>query len=322
MSESPKNYWRDLLRQLHLDSSSKTEVLKELQTHVQDKIRDLMEKGLSPEQAFRLALESLGKPRAIALKIYEIHSSSSWKDTLIGVLPHLMFSLLFAFHLWTNVTLVVLLLLGTALVSLRGWRNGRPSWTYPWLGYSLLAPVVSWVLALAALGYGAWSLVTSGKLPYGLPIYLASLIYIPVSLWIVISILRNVIKQDWLLASLTTFPFPFLAYWLLYMNSHAALFNHSFRQADTSTALVFLLLAISTAIFLHVGKRLLRIALLILTTPPIVVMAWMSHQGGPGYPVIFLYSVVSVALLLAPALIEQRLDAEEGEWKTLIEERS
>ncbi len=322
MGATLRSYLHDLGRQLHLDHNSETEILRELQTHVQDMTQELMDQGVSQDEAIERAMQKLGKPKRLAQEMYGVHSSASWKDTIVGVLPHILFSLLFAFHLWTRVGLVVALLMATALVSLRGWKNGRPNWTYPWLGYSLLAPVVSWVLALVALGYGAWSLIIKGTLPLGIPIYLASLIYLPFSLWIIVSILRNVIRRDWLLASLTTFPFPFLAYWLLYLNSRDKVLESggtSLKDADANTALVFLLLAISTAIFFRIGKRLLRGALLVLTTPPIIIMAWLNYQGGPGYLVIFLYAIVSVILLLIPALLEPRIYRHK-EWKLLPED--
>ncbi len=263
------------------------------------------------QEAVGQALKGLGQTRGLAQNMYAVHSRASWRDTIIAVIPHLLFSLLFAFHLWTKVFLVAILLLATALISLRGWKNGRPSWTYPWLGYCLLAPVVSWVLALVALAYGAWTLVTQGSMPLGIPIYLASLIYIPLSLWVMLSIFFNVIRRDWLLASLASFPFPFLAYWLFYFNSRGIVFepeSASLRDADTSMALVFLILAVSTAIFFRVGRRLVRVALLVIATPLMILIAWGSYQGGPGYPAVFLFSLASVLLLLTPALLEQRIE--------------
>ena len=318
-----KGYLEDLGRELHLDPNAENEILKELETHVNDVAQDLTKKGLPYDEATQRALQSLGKPKKIARQMYEVYSSASWRDTLVGMLPHLLFSLLFAFHLWSRVALVVILLLLTAAVSLKGWRHGRPNWTYPWLGYSLIAPIVSWVVAIAGVGFGTWSLIANGTLPLGMPIFLASILCIPFSLWIIVSVLRNIIRKDWLLASLAVFPFPFLAYWLLYLNSKGKVLppeSSTLKDADVSTALLFLLLAISTAIFFRIGKRLLRVALLVATTPPIIIMAWMSYQGGPGYPLIFLYSVASVLLLLTPAIFEQRISRQK-QWKLLTEDR-
>ena len=318
-----RGYLHDVGRQLHLEPGTEDEILRELQTHIQDKAQELIDQGLAPEEAYHQAQKELGQPRGIAQAMYAVHSPASWRDTIIAVLPHLLFSFLFAFHLWTKVSLLVILLMVTALVSLKGWRNGRPNWTYPWLGYSLLAPIVSWVLALVALAYGAWSLVVRGTLPLHIPIYLASLIYIPISFWIMVGIFRNVVRRDWLLASLASFPFPFLAFWLLYFNSRGKALEPgslSLRDADASTAIVFLVLAISTAIFYRIGRRLVRVILLIITTPPLIILAWMSYQGGPGYPLIFLYALASVLVLLTPALAEQRL-GQKGEQDRPLPDR-
>ena len=35
-----------------------------------------------------------------------------------------------------------------------------------------------------------------------------------------------------------------------------------------------------------------------------IILAWLSYQGGPGYVMVFLFSAISLAVLLSPALFD------------------
>jgi hypothetical protein len=89
---------------------------------------------------------------------------------------------MFALGLWAWPGSLLVFLLMAVVISAFGWRKGRPTWTYPWLGYCLVAPLVSWGLAMSAIGYGAWGVPTTGALPLGIPIHLESFVYVAVSL--------------------------------------------------------------------------------------------------------------------------------------------
>ena len=160
---------------------------------------------------------------------------------------------MFVLHLWTAPIWVALMLVVSLTISVLGWSKGRPRWTYPWLGYCLAIPIVSWGLAMSAVGYGAWSVVTSGTLPLGIPIYVASFAYLAFSLWIVIKVVSKVARRDWVMASLAVLPVPFLAYWFFYFYDQGALLQstgQTLQAVDNSAAIVFLIVALATAIFL------------------------------------------------------------------------
>ena len=166
-------------------------------------------RGLTYEEARERSLRDLGQPEAIARGMYSVHSKASWRDIIIATLPHLLLASLFALHLWTKYILLAVVLVGISFIALKAWRSGRPKWTYTWLGYSMAAPILSWMLALTAVGYGAWVFVTTGSLPFSFPIYILLVAYVPFSLWIMHRVIARVVRQDWLLASLTALPFPF-----------------------------------------------------------------------------------------------------------------
>ena len=307
MTSIIRGYFKDLGEQLHLEPREQAEILHELQAHVEDKTRELVDAGVSTDVAINHALNDLGASTAIASELYEVHTRGSWYHAVLAVLPHVLISLMFALHLWAAPVWIALMALVALTISVMGWRKGRPRWTYPWLGYCLVIPFISWGLAMSTVGYGAWGVVTRGVLPLGNPIYIASFIYVAFSLWLVIRFVSKVVRPDWLMASLAALPLPFLAYWFFYFYSRDDVLQATgqrLQEVDSSVAVVFLVLAAATAIFFRLGRRVVRVALLVITAPSIIVLAWFSYQGGPGYVALFMYCAVSLALLLSPALFD------------------
>ncbi|MCH8109088.1 MAG: hypothetical protein IIB15_03070 [Chloroflexi bacterium] len=319
-----RGYLANLSRQLHLEPPEESEILHELQTHIEDRAQELIEAGVSSDEALNHALNDLGGSQRIADQLYEVHSRGSVYHTGLAVLPHILIALMFAFHLWTSIEWAIVMLAVALVISVVGWRKGRPRWTYPWLGYCLVVPIISWGLAMSSVGYGAWAIVTRGELPLGVPIYIASFIYIALSLWIVIKIVSKVARRDWVMASLAIMPIPFLAYWFFYFYTQAEALQaagQSLREIDSSVAIVFLILAASTAIFFRIGKRLVRVALLVITAPSMIVLAWLSYRGGPGYMAVFTFSAISLAVLLSPMLFDIK-DSHSDQAVSPIEESS
>ncbi len=302
-----RGYLNDLGKQLHLEPQEREEILYELQAHIEDRARELVEAGEPSGEALAHALQDLGTSRRIASQFYEVHSRGSWYHTALAALPHILLALMFVLHLWTTPIWVALMLVIALVISVLGWSKGRPRWTYPWLGYCLVIPIVSWGLAMSAVGYGAWGVVTSGALPLGIPIYAASFAYLAFSLWIVIKVVSKVARRDWVMASLAVLPIPFLAYWFFYFYDRGALLQstgQTLRAVDNSAAIVFLIVALATALFFRIGRRLVRVALLVITAPCMIVLAWLSYQGGPGYMAVFAFSAISLIVLLIPALFD------------------
>ena len=59
------------------------------------------------------------------------------------------------------------------------------------------------------------------------------------------------------------------------------------QGVETSAAIVFLVLAVATALFFRVSRRVVRVGLLTITVPSTFVLAWLSYQRGPGYMALF-----------------------------------
>ena len=294
---------------MHLQPDEEHEILNELQAHVEDHVQELMASGVPSDEAIDSALKNLGATNEIANQYYEVHSRGSWYHTALAVIPHLMLALLFGLHLWTAPIWVMVMLAASISITVVGWRMGRPRWTYPWLGYCLVAPIVSWGLAMSAVGYGAWGVITQGVLPLSIPIYAASFIYIAFSVWVVIRFVSRVVRPDWVMASLAVLPVPFLAFWFFYFYNGGDLLQAEagiLEEVDSSATVVFLIIGIATAVFFRIGRRLIRVALLLITAPSLIIIAWISYQGGAGYVAVFLFAVISLAMLLSPALFDMK----------------
>lgn len=318
-----KTYLSSLARRLHLDPAEKDEIIEELEGHLEDKTADLVAQGVDHDTAATRAIEDMGAPNAVARGMYEVHSPSVWRDVLLATVPHFLLATLFALHLWSHYFLVALLLIAIAFVTWRNWRAGNPSkWSYSWMGYSLAAPALSWLLSLITLGYGAWTLLTTGQLPFNVVLFLLLIGYVPFSMWIMANVVFKMLKRDWLLASLTALPFPFLTSWVLFLNWQGGLWSeHAERiqDSDTARAFIFLAMAITTAVFLKVGPRLLRIGLLTVTTSILVIITAASLPVSLNALAVVLMIVASLAFLLSPAMLESKLERRRLEAEGLGE---
>ena len=309
------NYLHTLARRLHLDPAEKDEIIQELEAHLEDKAAELETQGIDHDAAVSRAVQEMGAPNVVARGMYEVHSPGVWRDVILATIPHFLLASLFALHLWSHYFLVSLLLIAIAFVTWRNWRAGSPSkWSYSWMGYSLAAPALSWLLSLVTLGYGAWTLLTTGQLPFNVVLFFLLIGYVPFSMWIMANVIFKMVKRDWLLASLTALPFPFLTSWILFLNWQGGLWSeHAERMqdSDTARAFIFVAMAVTTAVFLKVGPRLLRIGLLTVSTSILVIITAASLPVSLGALAVILMIVASLAFLLSPAMLESKM---ESQW--------
>ena len=307
------NYLHALARRLHLDPAEKDEIIQELEAHLEDKAAELETQGIDHDAAVARAVQEMGAPNAVARGMYEVHSPGVWRDVILATIPHFLLASLFALHLWSHYFLVSLLLIAIAFVTWRNWRAGSPSkWSYSWMGYSLAAPALSWLLSLIILGYGAWTLLTTGQLPFNVVLFFLLIGYVPFSMWIMANVIFKMVKRDWLLASLTALPFPFLTSWILFLNWQGGLWSeHAERMqdSDTARAFIFVAMAVTTAVFLKVGPRLLRIGLLTVSTSILVIITAASLPVSLGALAVILMIVASLAFLLSPAMLESNMES-------------
>ena len=148
MADEPGKRRNSAKSRLGLDSSSEKELLSELYTHLEDRIEELQESGRSREEAARKAAAEFGSVKRVARELSEVHSTSNWPQALMAALPHVVFSLLFAFHQWSNIIWLVVILISVFGVVIYGWQHGRPTWFFTWLGYALVPLLVVGLVVL------------------------------------------------------------------------------------------------------------------------------------------------------------------------------
>ncbi len=288
-------YLASIKTRLRLDNPSEQEIIRELETHIEDELRELRENGLSEEEAAKTCLKLLGSAKLVARRIYEAHSQGTWSQALLASLPHLLFALIFTMNWWhLTIWLAILpfLILGIAIY---GWCHGRPIWLSSWLSYSLV-PIVIAGLSLLYLPQG-WS-------------WLAILLYLPLALWLVLSITIQTIKRDWLYCALMLLPAPIIAGWFVAVEQKSQLLilnlDHISHFAPW-IGLSFLTLAITAAAFIRLRQHWLRVVLLLTSGLLTLAMVARYTEGRLEQPIFLLLTLVMLGLLLSPALVESVL---------------
>jgi hypothetical protein len=280
---------------LRLDLASEREVISELQTHIEDKVEEMREAGLSEEEAANTCVKLLGSAKLVARQICEVHSQGTWKQALLASMPHLLFALLFALNWWQWIGWLAITLGIVLGMAIYGWLHGKPVWLFPWRGYYLL-PVLLAGLLLLYLPKG-WAWVTI-------------LLYIPLVLWLVYSITVNTVKRDWLYGALMMLPVPIIIGWFLAVGKEGKFLELSVEYVHHLApwiGLSFFTLAITVAAFIRLRQRWLRVALLFMSGFLTLIMVAGYAEGRLGLPALAVLILVMLALMLSPALVERRV---------------
>jgi hypothetical protein len=250
MTPELTQYLESIRVKARLEHSEDNGVMRELKAHIEDRLHELTESGLTEEEAIKTCLGQMGNIKSIARQIYEAYSQGSWKQVLLASMPHILFGLLFALNWWhypTWISFVLVLILATTVY---GWSHGKPAWVFPWLGYSLL-PVLAVGLLLLCLP-PRWSL-------------LALPVYFPLALWWLFHIIVTTTRKDWLLSSLMLLPIPIIIGWFLAVTQTGRLTDYSQERLDYFApwiGLSFMILAMTIAVFIRLRQRWLRVSLL------------------------------------------------------------
>ena len=290
------SHYLDSIRDnLRLDLSIEREVISELETHIEDRLEELKDNGLSEEEAADTCVGLLGSAKLVARQMYEAHSQGSWRQALLASAPHLLFGLLFALNWWQGIGWLLVMLALVLAAAIYGWWHGKPTWLFPWLGYSLL-PVVGAGLLLLYLPKG-WS-------------WLAILVYIPLALWFIFSIVVQTIKRDWLQSSLMLFPVPIIIGWFLAVGLEGKFPEFSAQRLQDLApwiGLSFLALAASVVVFIRLRQRWLKVAILVVTGLLTLAMVAYHAEGSLNWPAFLILILVMLGLFLSQALVERKV---------------
>ena len=295
MTTARNHYLEIIQHNLRIDLGEEKEVINELETHIEDRLDELKESGLSEKEAERTCLGLLGSARVIARQIYEAHSQGSWRQAFLAATPHLLFSALFALNWWHHLAWLSVILALVIGACIYGWWHGKPTWVFPWLGYSLI-PVAAVGLTLPYLPR-EWSLLT---IPF----------YFLLALWWLFCIVAQTARRDWLLSSLMLLPMPIIIGWFLTLVPGTQITGQTFERVNYFApwiALSFLILALTIAAFIRLRQRWLRIALLIISG--LLTMTMVVYYVGGRLSVETFAGLILVmwGLFLIPPLMERWL---------------
>lgn len=280
---------------LRLDPAEELDVINELETHIEDRVQELKQTGLTEEEATRTCLRLLGSARVIARQIYEAHSQRHWKQAILAATPHLVYGVLFALNWWQYIGWGTVMLMVVLSIVLYGLWRGKPSWVFPWLGYTLLPVAVAGILLL--------------YLPRGW-YWIAVPVYMFLASWWVYSIIEQTIRTDWLFSTLMLLPTPIVIGWVLairpWTGSAPEIFGRIYDFAP-AIALSFLALALTIVAFLRIRQRWLRATLLILSGLLTLTMIAYYTQGRMSSPAFSILVLAMLGLFLVPAFLERRI---------------
>jgi hypothetical protein len=263
-------YLDDIRTHLHLDPHTERRVISELYSHFQEKVSDLEDNGMREEEATQEALRSFGDARSIARMMYEAYSKGSWTEALISCQPHLIVAALFATHVWRFPVLLGGAFGAIVVIALLGWHAGTPKWLYSWIGYAVLPLLIFSYLSMdpvaRTVSYVLWGQGTPAPLWH---LAAVAVVY-AFTLWLVASTAVTVARQDWILLSLMLLPLPVLGIWLISVSQTAGFLQDALRSLETrftkwdsAMAYFFVLLGITTALFVRVRQRAVKVVAVI-----------------------------------------------------------
>jgi hypothetical protein len=298
-------YLHDVKNNLRLETSTEREIIDELATHIEDEVQELENKGLHEEEAASTCLNLLGSAKSVARQIYEAHSQGSWRQALMASLPHLLFGLVFFLNWWRGIGWVLVLLIAVLSTALYGWWRGKSTWLFPWLGYSLL-PVVAAGLSLLYLPKAlAW---------------IAVIVYVPLALWLILRIVGQTIKNDWLHISLMFLPMPIIIGWFAATEWPFEV-EGSFEMVLYSNGPLigtsFLALAFGVVSFIRIRKRWLKGAVLFLTGVITLALIGSYAQGRLSFINLLLLILLQGCIFFIPAMLENGVRS--GRWGKVFE---
>jgi len=287
------NYTDSLKDYLRLDPTIEGNVVRELNTHLEDKSHELIESGLSEEEATATAAKLLGSPRIVSKQMYEVYSQGSWRQALFAALPHLLVAALFAMHFWQNTFWLVGMLGAITGAVIYGWCHGKPAWLFPWLGYCLIPVIAVGILLIYLPGGWVWFAATA---------------YVPLALLVIFSVTKQTIRKDWLFASLMLLPIPIVLGWMLALELEDKLiWQEQLFEFASLIALSFAVLALTVVTFIRIRQRWAKVGALLTLEVLTLVMIGLGGKSAIGFGGWLILALLALLLLLGPALLERKI---------------
>jgi len=297
-------YLENIKNNLRLEAPAENEIIDELATHIEDKVQELKENGLHDEEAASTCIKLLGSAKSVAHQIYEAHSQGTWQQALMASLPHFLFALVFILNWFRGIVWVLVLLLVILSITVYGWWHGRSTWLFPWLGYALLPVIIAGLSLLFLPKALAW---------------IAVLLYLPLALWLIVRVVSQTMKKDWLYLSLMLFPLPVIIAWFGVSQWQLGFDTAMFTTYGPWIGLSFLSLAFGVVSFVRIRRRWLKVAVLFMTGVITLTLITGYSWGRISFVNFLLLLLLLASIFLIPALLENGVRS--GKWGKSFEHR-
>jgi len=297
-------YLESVKNNLRLETPAEKEIINELATHIEDKVQELKDNGLHDEEAAHTCIRLLGSAKTVAHQIYEAHSQGSWQQALMASLPHVLFGLVFLLNWWRGIGPVLILLFVVLSTTVYGWWKGKASWIFPWLGYSLLPVIIAGLSLLFLPRALAW---------------VAVLLYLPLAVWLILRLVSQTLKKDWLYLSLMLFPMPLIIAWLVLSEWQLGFDATRFSIYGPWIGISFLSLAFGVVSFIRIRRRWLKVAVLFMTGAMALALITGYSWGRISFVDFLLLMLLLASIFLIPALLENGVRT--GHWAKSFEHR-
>jgi len=294
-----------------LAPEAESEVVRELQTHLEDEIAELCEAGFSATDAVDMATKRFGSAKDVGREIYETYSGGTWAQALLSSIPHLLIAVTFALHLWLASSWLLFVALVVWGVTIYAWYHRRPAWFYSWLGMSLMILLLAGFLLVFTIGRALALLLLGSSM-----LWLAGLAFIAAALCLLGYIVIRIARRDWLFASLMLLPLLVILVWLVALEYDAGLMEYvkrGFQSSDLEVALTFLAVGGVAGIFIRLKQRLLKISVLSVGTLLVLAMVWRFADTDLNPVASFSLSLFLVSLLMSPAILQHGARQRRGE---------
>lgn len=301
MSSDVAGYFERLRSHLQLGDARGDDVMRELASHVEDRIDDLVRRGVPQDRARRTAIEALGRPRTLAHLLRQAHLVTPWADALMGASAFAFLALLVGGQLW-RIPVVAALAAGCVIaIALYGLWQGRPAWFYPWAGVALSLPLVAGYIAFAVLHRAAGGELT----PLALAGVAGAALYFPVGAVVVSAAVVVAAKRDWLDASVLLSPLPGVLALIVAVHRAGGLASAGDPLPAASMLLfaLYLCMALGALLMLRAPMRQMKVAILVGGALALVGASTLVGQSDASVMTLVGRGALLLAFLLSPALV-------------------
>lgn len=308
MSSETTAYFERLRMHLRLGDPVESDLVRELATHVEDRVGQLVADGMPEARARETAIAGLGRPQTLAHLVRQAHLVTPWTEALAGAAAFLLVGLMIGTGLWQQPLAAAAAGTLVIAVTLYGLWLGRPAWFYPWAGIALTIPIIVGYIAFAVIHREVPLLLDGTAGPLGLAGFAGSLLYFAVGLVVVAAAMLVAVRRDWLDASVLISPLPCALVWVIAIHRAGGITSAGAALTDTGALLcaIYVCMAVAAVVFLRAPVRSLKVTTLVGAALVLFLGSTLLLDPSGGLVSFAGRAALLLAFLLSPALVARQ----------------